>query len=92
MNSGIYSANGLDIPALKQHYDKNRNFADFPNSERISNEQLLVTECDVLIPAALGDVFDRKIAEAVNCQYIVEAANGPTEPEADEIFEKEALR
>ncbi len=92
VNGGIYCAEGLDIPALKSHYDKNRTVKGFPGSESISNEQLLVTECDVLIPAALGDVFDRKLAEAVNCQYIVEGANGPTFPEADEVFDKRGIK
>ena len=59
--------------------------------KKFKAEQLLVTECDVLIPAALGDVFDKKLADAVNCRYIVEGANGPTLPEADEVFMKRGI-
>ena len=51
-----------------------------------TNEQLLTMPVDVLIPAALGGVFDREMAKAVQAQVIVEAANGPTWPEADEVF------
>lgn len=91
VHGGLYSAEGLDIPALKTHYDKHHTVGDFSGGERISNEQLLVTECDVLIPAALGDVFDRKLAAAVKCQYLVEGANGPTLPEADEVFDKRGI-
>ena len=91
VHGGIYSAKGLDIPALKTYYDRNRSIAGFPGGEKISNEQLLITECDVLIPAALGDLFDGKLANEVNCKYIVEGANGPTLPEADEVFEKRGI-
>lgn len=88
---GLYSAKGLDIPALKMYYDQHHNVGSFPGGDAITNEQLLITECDVLIPAALGDVFDRQLAQAVNCQYLVEAANGPTLPEADEVFAKRGI-
>ncbi len=91
VNGGIYRKEGLDIPALKEHVNLKKNVTDFAGGERISNEQLLATECDVLIPAALGDVFDKKVAQAVRCQYLVEAANGPTLPEADEIFAKRGI-
>jgi glutamate dehydrogenase (NAD(P)+) len=92
VNGGVYSAEGLDIPALKLHYDDHHTIQGFRGGDRISNEQLLVTECDVLIPAALGDVFDGALAKAVNCQYIVEGANGPTLPEADEVFDKRGIK
>ena len=58
----------------------------FKGGDAITNEQLLTMPVDVLIPAALGGVFDRELAKAVAAQVIVEAANGPTWPEADEIF------
>lgn len=91
INGAIYNAEGLNVDELKSYYDMNKNLHDFPGGKKISAEQLLVTECDVLIPAALGDVFDKKLAEAVNCRYIVEAANGPTLPEAEEIFMKRGI-
>lgn len=91
VNGGIYLAKGLDIPALKTYYDNNRSIKGFSEGQFITTDQVLVTECDVLIPAALGDVFDRKLAEAVNCQYLVEGANGPTLPEADEVFDKRGI-
>ena len=48
-------------------------------------------EVDVLIPAALGGVFDKEVAEAVRAGLIVEAANGPTWPEADEVFQRRGI-
>jgi glutamate dehydrogenase (NAD(P)+) len=58
----------------------------FEGSDAITNEELLTLECDVLIPAALGDVFSPELAREVRAGMIVEGANGPTAPEADEVF------
>ncbi|MBS0350432.1 MAG: glutamate dehydrogenase [Proteobacteria bacterium] len=91
VGGGVFAEQGLDINKLKSHFDKNRSLKDFPEAKSITNDQLLVTKCDVLIPAALGDVFDKHLAEAVQCRYLVEAANGPTFPEADEIFMKRGI-
>ncbi len=91
VHGGIYSKEGLDIPELKAYYDKNHRVGGFSGGRTISNEELLISECDVLIPAALGDVFDKKLANEVRCRYIVEAANGPTLPEADEVFAKRGI-
>jgi glutamate dehydrogenase (NAD(P)+) len=77
---------GIDIPALDQHVSANRKVVGFKEGEPSTNEQLLTMPVDVLIPAALGGVFDANIARAVQAGMIVEAANSPTWPEADEIF------
>ncbi len=63
----------------------------FPGGERISNEQLLSLDCDVLIPAALGGVLTAANANDVRAKFIVEAANGPTDPDADAIFNKREI-
>ena len=90
-HGAIYNAEGLNITELKAHYDFKKNLSDFSGGDKITPEQLLVTECDVLIPAALGDVFDKNLAKEVKCRYIVEGANAPTLPEADEIFAKRKI-
>ena len=59
--------------------------------EHISNKELLVTECDVLIPAAMENQITKDNANDIKCSYIVEAANGPTTNEADEILEKRGI-
>lgn len=92
VKGGIFQKKGIDIPALKKHVAETGSVIDFPGSDAMTNSQLLATECDVLIPAALGNVFDKEIAKAVNCQYIIEAANGPTLPEGDEIFNKRGIK
>ncbi len=91
VNSGIYHSEGLNIPEVKSYYDTHHTLVGYDGGKSISNEEVLTTECDVLIPAALGDVFTKRIAELVQCQYIVEAANGPTLPEADEIFQRRGI-
>ena len=65
---------------------RSRKIVGFKGGDPITNDQLLTMPVDVLIPAALGGVFDREMARAVAAPVIVEAANGPTWPEADEVF------
>ncbi len=83
---GVFAAEGLDIDALKLHVSKNGGVAGFPGAESIANDELLAVETDVLIPAAIGGVFNAQTARDVRAKYIIEAANNPTDPEADKIF------
>ena len=87
----IFSKTGLDIAALDQHVSAYRKVVGFPGGEPGSNEQLLTMPVDVLIPAALGGVLNASNAAAVSAGMIVEAANSPTWPEADEIFQKRGI-
>ena len=82
----VVNPEGIDITELDKHVAISRKIVGFKGGEAITNEQLLTMHVDVLIPAALGGVFDREMAKAVAAPVIVEAANGPTWPEADEIF------
>jgi glutamate dehydrogenase (NAD(P)+) len=83
----VTNAEGLNISELDKHVAHSHKISGFPGGDAISNEQLLAMPVDVLIPAALGGVFDRDIAASVRAKVIVEAANGPTWPEADEVFQ-----
>jgi glutamate dehydrogenase (NAD(P)+) len=82
----IMNPEGLDIDALLKHVAVSHKVTGFKGGDAISNEQLLTMAVDVLIPAALGGIFDRELAAAVQAKLIVEGANGPTWPEADEVF------
>ena len=84
---GVCNAEGLEIPALLQYVADHSGVKDFPGGEPIANEELLTSEVDVLIPAAIGGVLTAENAPHVRAKYIVEAANNPTRPEADQIFE-----
>ncbi len=86
VNGGIFNGDGLNIPAVLEHVDSHGTVVGFENSEPISNEDLLVTECDVLMPAALGGVITQKNAPHVKAKYVLEAANGPCTAEADQIL------
>ena len=85
---GLWNDGGLDIPALLEFVKEHGSVKGFPLAERITNEELLTADVDVLIPAALGNVLDAHNAEHVRAKYIVEAANNPTRPEADDILHR----
>jgi glutamate dehydrogenase (NAD(P)+) len=88
---GISNPQGLDIPALFLFSRDHTSVKEFPGGESITNENLLTSAVDVLIPAALGGVLTAHNARDVRAKYIVEAANNPTATEADEIFEQRKL-
>lgn len=88
---GIQNPAGLDIPKLLEHLARTRKVEGFPESEPASNAEVLTADVDVLIPAAVGGVLTRENAKDVRAKLIVEAANNPTTPEADEIFEDRGI-
>jgi glutamate dehydrogenase (NAD(P)+) len=90
-HGGVHNPEGLDIPALLKHAAQHSRVSGFPGTDAISNDQLLAAEVDVLIPAAIGGVLTKENAAHVRAKYIVEAANGPTRPEADDVFEKRGI-
>jgi len=86
VNGAIFNGNGLDVHALTSLVKQGQSVNSYKKADSISNDELLRLECDVLIPAALGEVFVKENAHEIQAKIIVEAANGPTMPEADEIF------
>ncbi|MEY2588134.1 MAG: glutamate dehydrogenase [Acidimicrobiaceae bacterium] len=83
---GIHDPGGLDVSALVQLSKAGGSVTDFPGAEAMSNEELLVCACDVLIPAALGEVIDTDNADAIQARAVIEAANYPVTPGADKIL------
>jgi glutamate dehydrogenase (NAD(P)+) len=83
---GIYNPKGIDINAVASHLEKNPNLQGFSGGDRMSNEELLLQKCDVLIPAATERVITAENAGKIQCRILAEAANGPTTPEADAII------
>jgi glutamate dehydrogenase/leucine dehydrogenase len=88
---GIYDANGLDVEKLIEYKKSTGSLSGFPGSKDITNAELLALQCDLLIPAA----FENQITEAnvgnVKATAILELANGPTTPEADETLFKKGV-
>ena len=85
-DGAVRSDDGLDAEKLAEHVADGGSVAEFDGGEEISPEELLATECEVFIPAALGGMIHKENADTLNCKLIVEGANSPTTPTADEIL------
>ncbi|HWC14533.1 MAG TPA: Glu/Leu/Phe/Val dehydrogenase dimerization domain-containing protein [Actinomycetota bacterium] len=83
---GTYNPNGLDLGGLAKHREGSVSVNDYPEADPVTNEELLELDCDILIPAAIEGVIHTKNADAIRARMIVEAANGPTTPAADQIL------
>lgn len=87
VGGGLFNANGLDVPDLIDYATANGNSIEgYPHAEFVTNSELLTLECDVLIPAAMEGQLTRSNAHEIRAKFIVEGANGPTTPEADDIL------
>ena len=82
---------GAKVSKILEYKQKNGTVVGFPESKKISTEQLLTTECDILVPAALENQINANIANNLKCKILAEAANGPTLPEADPIISKKNI-
>lgn len=88
VTGGYYNPRGLDIPAMQSYARLNRSLSGYTQDglERVSNSDLLELPCDILVPAALENQITGANAERIKARIIVEGANGPTTPTADEIL------
>jgi glutamate dehydrogenase (NAD(P)+) len=86
ISGGVYAAGGLEIPELHAYVAEHGSLEGYDRCRRITNEELLELECDVLIVAAREDQLTAENAGRVHASLIVEGANGPTTLEADAIF------
>jgi glutamate dehydrogenase (NAD(P)+) len=85
-SGGVVTEEGLDLDAVRAHKATEGTVVGTPGTRTVTNEDLLALECDVLIPAALGQVINEHNANAVQAKLVVEAANEPVTPGADAIF------
>ena len=88
---GIYDSDGLDLDAVTENKTTHGTVVGTPGTKTITNEDLLLLECDILIPAALGDQIRRDNAPHVKAKLIVEAANRPITPAADDILAQNGI-
>jgi glutamate dehydrogenase/leucine dehydrogenase len=88
---GIYNKDGLSVDAVLEFKKKTGSVVNYPGAEVVSNEELLEVECDILIPAALENQITEKNANRIKAKLILEGANGPTTPEADDILHKKGV-
>lgn len=94
VSCAIYNENGLDIAGIYKYLDSGKNLLDgyTGDCKRITNAELLELPCDILIPAALENQITAENADRVKAKIVIEAANGPTSVEADEILNKKGVK
>ena len=88
---GIFQPEGIDIAAALSYKAQHGNVVGLPETMTITNNDLITLECDILIPAAIGQQIRQDNAELINAKIIVEAANGPTTPAADDILSRRGI-
>jgi glutamate dehydrogenase (NAD(P)+) len=91
VKGGVYNPNGLSPQGLRAHEAKTGSIVGYEGGETVDNTELLELDCDVLIPAAIEGQLTDDNAEKVKASVIVEGANGPTTPEADQIFKDRGI-
>lgn len=94
VSCAIYNENGLDIAGIYKYLDSGKSLLDgyTGDCKRITNAELLELPCDILIPAALENQITAENADRIKAKIVIEAANGPTSVEADEILNKKGVK
>jgi len=90
-HGGVHDENGLDIPALIEVKNSTGALACPVGAREITNEELLILPCGVLVPSALENVITESIAERLSAKMVLEVANGPTTPEADLVLHERGV-
>ena len=90
-DGGLYNANGIDIAALWEHRYRTGSVHGFAGAEAMDPQQLLLAECDILVPAAIENVITSRNADRIKCRILCEGANGPTTAAADEILAEKGI-
>jgi glutamate dehydrogenase (NAD(P)+) len=85
--AGLYNPNGIDVPAALAHKQETGSLRGLRGADEITNEELLLVDCDVLAPCALEQVITHDNADKIKASIICEGANGPVTPSADEILD-----
>jgi glutamate dehydrogenase (NAD(P)+) len=86
ISGGIAAADGLDLDGVFAHVERAGFVRDMPGVDHVGRTEVVETPCDILVPAALEGQITAENANRLDCELIVEAANGPTNPEADAIL------
>ncbi len=83
---GLYNADGIDVGALLEYRERNRTVLGFKGAEAVDTDQLLLDDCEILIPAATENVITSRNADRIKARIVCEGANGPTTAVADDIL------
>jgi glutamate dehydrogenase (NAD(P)+) len=90
-DGGLWNSNGIDIHQLLDYKRRNNTILGFRNAEATPSEELLIAECEILIPAATENVITSRNADKIKARIVVEGANGPTTAVADEILAEKRI-
>jgi len=90
-DGGLYNPAGIDIHQLLEFKDRNGSILGFPNAEAVPSDEVMISECEILIPAATENVITSRNADKIQARIIVEGANGPTTAVADEILAEKRI-
>jgi glutamate dehydrogenase (NAD(P)+) len=88
---GVFNSRGIDPLKAMRYKERSGTVVGMPGTSRISNDELLVMKCDILIPAALENVITLNNADQIKAKIVAEAANGPTTPHADEVLARKGI-
>jgi glutamate dehydrogenase (NAD(P)+) len=90
-DGGLYNPNGIDVHQLLAYKERNGTTLGFRNAEAMPSEEVLLSECDILIPAATENVITSRNADRIRAKILIEGANGPTTAVADEILAEKRI-
>jgi len=90
-DGGLYNSGGIDVNQLLEYKYRNNTILGFRGAEAMPSEELLLADCEILIPAATENVITSRNADKVKARIIVEGANGPTTAVADEILSEKRI-
>ncbi|WP_436795308.1 Glu/Leu/Phe/Val family dehydrogenase [Actinospongicola halichondriae] len=91
VTGAVGNQGGLDTAALSDHVVATGGVVGFPLGDPVDADDMLAIDCELLVPAALGGVIDAAVAERLGARVVVEAANGPTLPEADAVLDRRGI-
>ena len=91
VDGAIFNKHGIDVEALEQHRAKNRSITGFREAESADPAELMLTECEILVPAATENQITSRNADRVKTRILAEGANGPTTASADEILAEKGV-
>ncbi|MBX9880102.1 MAG: Glu/Leu/Phe/Val dehydrogenase [Candidatus Obscuribacterales bacterium] len=90
-HGGLYNEKGLDVPELEKHLRNYGEATGFKEAQSVSNHDLLEIKCDILAPCAVANQITAANADKINCKIVVEGANAPTTPQADDILAEKGI-
>ena len=90
-DGALYNPTGIDVDALWEHRFRTGSIHGFAGAEKADSAEMMITDCDVLVPAATENVITSKNADKIKARILVEGANGPTTAAADEILAEKKI-